>query len=280
MTQEEKAKAYDEAIEKLRNFYRDYDTVSCLIDVKEELANLFPELKESEDERIREWIKKELENNYVDDGIINNILAAKALAWLEKQKPSDAALEYLKENHSPSEVSDFQAAMNIAVAKAYDQGRADAIKQDPCRTCDHPTMSCINFPCEKKQAKQKPAEWSEEDSYMLAQAIKCVNNSGKLDVSTEEVEDWLKSLKPQPKQEWSEEDDVIMLQIIDCLQDNAKEDIFYSATEWLKSLRPKTHWKPSDEQMRYLKKVYESYYLCDPERGALESLYNGLQKLL
>lgn len=33
MTQEEKAKAYDEAIEKLRDFYRDYDTVSCLIDV-------------------------------------------------------------------------------------------------------------------------------------------------------------------------------------------------------------------------------------------------------
>ena len=41
----------------------------------------------------------------------------------------------------------------------------------------------------------KATGWSEEDSYMLEQAIKCVNNSGKLDVSTEEIEDWLKSLK-------------------------------------------------------------------------------------
>lgn len=50
---EEKARRYDEAIEKLRDFYRDYDTVSRLIDVKEELANLLPELKKSEGERIQ-----------------------------------------------------------------------------------------------------------------------------------------------------------------------------------------------------------------------------------
>lgn len=46
-----------------------------------------------------------------------------------------------------------------------------------------------------KDRVQPKQEWSEEDSYMLGQAIKCVNNSGKLDVSTEEIEDWLKSLK-------------------------------------------------------------------------------------
>ena len=39
--------------------------------------------------------------------------------------------------------------------------------------------------------------WSEEDLYMQKQAIKCVNNSGKLEVSTEEIEDWLKSLNPK-----------------------------------------------------------------------------------
>lgn len=30
----------------------------------------------------------------------------------------EQAMKYLQEHHSPSEVSDFQAAMNIAVAKA------------------------------------------------------------------------------------------------------------------------------------------------------------------
>jgi len=33
---------------------------------------------------------------------------------------SEQAMKYLQEHHSPSEVSDFQAAMNIAVAKAVD----------------------------------------------------------------------------------------------------------------------------------------------------------------
>ena len=33
---------------------------------------------------------------------------------------SEQAMKYLHEHHSPSEVSDFQAAMNIAVAKAID----------------------------------------------------------------------------------------------------------------------------------------------------------------
>lgn len=41
---------------------------------------------ESEDEKIRKWIKKELENKYVECGIVNNVLADKAFAWLEKQK--------------------------------------------------------------------------------------------------------------------------------------------------------------------------------------------------
>lgn len=32
------------------------------------------------------------------------------------------ASDYIKENHSPSDVSDFQAAMNVAVLKAYMAG--------------------------------------------------------------------------------------------------------------------------------------------------------------
>ena len=39
------------------------------------------------------------------------------------QKLAKEALEYVKEHHSSSELSDFQNAMNIAVAKAYDAGK-------------------------------------------------------------------------------------------------------------------------------------------------------------
>ena len=83
---EEKAKAYDEALEKLRDFYRDYDTVSCLINVKEELANLFPELAESEDEKTRKSLIHLVHLYGGEFGMIDaNTTVEKAIAWLEKR---------------------------------------------------------------------------------------------------------------------------------------------------------------------------------------------------
>ena len=53
MTTEEKAKAYDEAIEiaksKIKN---DKDHILY----EDDITDIFPELKESEDERIRKWL--------------------------------------------------------------------------------------------------------------------------------------------------------------------------------------------------------------------------------
>ena len=90
MTQEEKAKAYDNVIKKLSDFYREYDTISGLIDVKEELANLFPELVALDNERIRKemikGISKTLPNTIFLD---TNVTREDAIAYLEKQhKPA------------------------------------------------------------------------------------------------------------------------------------------------------------------------------------------------
>ena len=82
LTIEQKAARYDEIIKGLRDFYRDYDTVSRLIDVKEELANLVPELKESEDERI---IKAIIEIVKKDEERIGTNAHLKKIQWLEKQ---------------------------------------------------------------------------------------------------------------------------------------------------------------------------------------------------
>ena len=43
-------------------------------------------------------------------------------------KAEKYAVKYVRENHSPSDVSDFQAAMNIAVMKAYVAGYREAEK--------------------------------------------------------------------------------------------------------------------------------------------------------
>lgn len=52
--------------------------------LSEALETLIPELKENEDEGIRKWIKKELESKYVVGNTVNNVMADKAFAWLEK----------------------------------------------------------------------------------------------------------------------------------------------------------------------------------------------------
>lgn len=49
---------------------------------------------------------------------------------------SQQAFEYVRKNHSPSEVSDFQAAMNIAVMKAFIAGAQWADKSVIDKACE------------------------------------------------------------------------------------------------------------------------------------------------
>lgn len=81
MTQEEKAKAYDEALEKAREWYNDSHIT---IGLRGNLEDIFPELKESKDNRImkviRGWIYTR-QASFFDNGISKEEI----LAWLEKQ---------------------------------------------------------------------------------------------------------------------------------------------------------------------------------------------------
>ena len=76
MTQEEKAKRYDLAIEVAEKYHN-----GTLKDVME---TIFPELAESEDERIRKALIEAIRHNYVLTGSINHIPTKDILAWLEK----------------------------------------------------------------------------------------------------------------------------------------------------------------------------------------------------
>ena len=81
MTQEEKAKAYDEAIKKAESLYKASEPMSgCNVIIE----TLFPEFKESEDEKIRKWLIAQLKIKIGDNATLNNMIY-KAIAWLEKQ---------------------------------------------------------------------------------------------------------------------------------------------------------------------------------------------------
>lgn len=114
-------KPYKDSLERAKQFSEH----PYLEDSGKVVEYIFPELRKKKDDVIRQEIvdficmattseQREKSNSW--------------LAWLDEQKTSDEALEYLMQNHSPSDVSDFQAAMNIAVAKAYDAGVKKGMK--------------------------------------------------------------------------------------------------------------------------------------------------------
>ena len=95
-------------------------------------------------------------------------------------------------------------------------------------------------------------------------------------------ENWLITLKDKfvskPKQEWSEEDEDKFNEIKTALNGFYCEGNAEELTNWLKSLRHQSYWKPSDEQMKQLGWIAEQNK--DNMIGKeLMSLYQDLLKL-
>lgn len=82
MTQEEKAKAYDEALERASVAYKDEDR-----HLKSTLERIFPELKENDDKKIKNAILnhfKKMCGNCQDD--VCGVHIEDAITWVEKQQ--------------------------------------------------------------------------------------------------------------------------------------------------------------------------------------------------
>lgn len=115
-------KKYKEALGWMQSLYKGLHGAT-----KEDAEHYFPELKESDDERIKKAITRILYENYTDAAVIKGVEIAEIVAWLEKQ------------------------------------------------------------------SEQKPT-WSEEDELNLKQAIYVCHQNGYA-----AIENWIKSLKPQPQ---------------------------------------------------------------------------------
>ena len=97
MTIEEKAKHYDEAIKKMKSKLKDFKEI--IID-RSDIEEIFPELAESEDERIREEIINYFQCQSRDEPTRKDI-HNKWIAWLEnqgEQKPILPKWKYKNDN--------------------------------------------------------------------------------------------------------------------------------------------------------------------------------------
>ena len=146
--------------------------------------------------------------------------------------------------------------------------------------------------------EQKPAEWSEEDEYLLDETIKHLEALIRItkkqgSAYSDETQyyqrdiDWLKSLRLLPKQEWSEEEEKMLNDIINTLTYFDPSPHSISKKLWLKSLRPQKHWKPTEEQIDALENAitkmamyYGEHYYNNEQRTHLKELFEQLKALL
>ena len=84
MNVEEKAKRYEESLERLKGLIEVTREDKCAI-MEEDLINIFPELKESEDEKIKKELIFYLGDMPEDTELRNGVTNRDVLAWLEKQ---------------------------------------------------------------------------------------------------------------------------------------------------------------------------------------------------
>lgn len=98
--------------------------------------------------------------------------------------------------------------------------------------------------------------------------------------------EWIDFIEKQGEQkysEWSEEDENLLklsLENLTELKDRFGEEYgkVGDCINWLKSLRPQSRWKPSDEQMDALESAIVDS-ISSIQKHSLESLYNELKKL-
>ena len=129
--------------------------------------------------------------------------------------------------------------------------------------------------------EQQKSALSEEDEIMIGSLINYFEGDA-LDCSLDSVVNWLKSLRPQPKQEWSEEDDTMLKDII-AGTEATKQNLYahdpqgraqmQARIDWLKSLRPPL--KDREMKLKILK--YLSTRCSSLEFEEVEDYLNNLR---
>ena len=245
-------KKYNEALERAKSNYESSKTMG-FIEIADTIVDIFPELAESEDERIRKWLYDYISNcpnnNFAFYGGVGKDAV---LNYLEKQKDASKAIEAVDriDKYIDEHLANAHDMKDSNPDKKYYRGWDDALGK----------MAGIlqDVYSDEKQKEQKPADRFEEarEKYQL---------------------------------EWSEEDEKLLNKVeallddyCDFLEDESSRFIpeVRETISRLKSLRPS--WKPSEEQMKVL------YGILVGCRGTwekdtvttMESLYQDLKKLM
>lgn len=228
---------YNEALERARKEYKTHESFNGF---RVMLLHIFPELEESDDERIRKKLFKMLNDMERDESILDDygLDKLKTIAWLEKQESVEEIVERSKT--SWFNAGKIQGKMEgLSDEEKYQQGWHDAIEN---------------------QGEQKPA-WSKEDERIYQSIMDDTVQENQLD---DKQTEWLSDIKyryfPQPNQEWGEENEEKIEFLINLIRFQVKDsrysfgygdNVTYVTKEeildWLKSLKDRIQSKPSNK---------------------------------
>ena len=251
----------EEAIEIIKKNYPD----SNFTMLREALETLIPELKGSEDERIRNEII-----DFIYDKTDTYELREKSnswLAWLEKQGEH---ANFLSKIQIGDKVTRNEAGILVNISQLNRVAKS-AKRQDEQKLADE---------------EMQNSAWSEKDKIYLSYAIHAVEdmlgNNGKNTVT------WLKSLKDRvllkPEQEWGEEDKKKINYLIALLQNSTMHNsALRTANEgiekWLKSLKdrvqPQNCYNPYKEVVESIAEMCKHYDVAS--HSGLRDFYNNVK---
>ena len=227
--------------EKLEEAKRLYKTSNA--DQKYVLERLFPELKESEDEKIMEALIDGFKR-YDDGALFNGCMVRGIVAWLEKQ------VEHANFRNK-IQIGDRVTRNEDGVLVNLSQLKRVAKKDE-------------------NQGEQKPDNWFQELEDKLANA------------TPKQLAEWKEKYFKENHTEWSEQDEYNKRQVCRILREaGCSQTLQIKINSWLESFRFQSTWKPSGEQITVLHDfaAYIDNSIYPNQKDILVNLYLQLKKL-
>ena len=272
---------------------------------------IFPELQESEENRIKREIV-----NYIHEGaaIKGEKIPTEWIDWLEKQseqkpqrmisaeakealydKPADSYCEENCKGYNERQGQVKKSSETQHENKTCKEN-ADSLTQDndERKPSDKDWVEALRTEYEKGRADaiaemQKPADGTFVDiddvrEDFMAEVYRVLDADPTNDRANQIIDafDSLPITSIQKPAEWSEKDESHRIGIMQTISGAIKLNVISKKTGdmqigWLKSLKPQNRWKPSEEQMNALNAMILNYSLS--QNATLVELYNDLKKL-
>ena len=246
---------YNDALEKLQEALAPKDGREISGLTRGCIEEIFPELKESEDEKMRKSVIYALRNG----GFYDNDKTDEAIAWLEKQgkqKTDIPKWKYKKDNAPLSKDCLILNRYGCVVKSVSGAMVSDAWVLD--------YNELVKLP---KEEVEKQGEKLQGKTALEAIKEEKVDNSNKVETNSA----------------WSEEDETILDNLIYALANDRIGNNRDEYVDWLKSIKervqPQNLWKPSEEQIQCLYDAIEHYHTNGYPASKLNELYEQMSKI-